>query len=86
MSSGKLKALRKAAKAYQGAYEALIQAYKTNASGFELVRLGKEVEKTAQAHLNPIASITGEPPLKIKPPPLGEALVPEKRKRPPPMT
>ena len=55
-------------------------AQKTSASGFELVRLGKEVEKTTQAYRNLIASITGEPPRKIKPPPLGEALVPEKRK------
>ena len=45
MSSEKLKALRKAAKAYQGAYEALIQAYKTNASGFELVRLGRKSKR-----------------------------------------
>ena len=70
MSSAKLKALQKAAKAHQRAGEALMHAYKTNASGFELVRLGKEVEKTAQAHLNLIASITGEPPPKITPSPL----------------
>ena len=56
-----------------------MRAYETNASGFELVRRGKEVEKTAQANLNLIATITGEPAPKLKPLPLGEALAQKMR-------
>ena len=77
-SNERLKALQKAAKAHYKAIEALMRAYETGASGFERVRLGKEVERTTQAHLNLTATITGEPPTKLKPPPLGEGLVPKR--------
>ena len=74
-SNERLKALQKAAKAHHKASEALMRAFETGASGFELVRPGKEVERTTQAFLNLIATITGEPPTKLKPPPVGEGLV-----------
>jgi hypothetical protein len=78
-SGERVKALQKAANAQQKAGEALMRAYETGVSGFERARLGKEVQRTTQAYLDLLATITGEPPTKLKPPPLGEALVPKKR-------
>jgi hypothetical protein len=49
-----------------------MRAYETKVSGFELVGLGKEVERTAQAHLNLIMNLTGGPPPKLKSLPFGE--------------
>ena len=77
-SNERLKAFQKAAKAHYKASEAVMRAYETGASGFELVRLGKEVERTTQAFLNLIATTTGEPAAKVKQPPLGEGLVPKR--------
>ena len=79
-SSDRLKALRAAWKAQQKATKALMRAYEVNASGFERVRLGKEVQQSMQACLNLLGEITGEPPRKLPPPPLGEAIVPKKGK------
>jgi hypothetical protein len=78
-SSSRLKALQKATKEWRNASDALMRAYETGVSGFERARLGKEVQRTTQVYLDLLATITGEPPTKLKPPPLGEALVPKKR-------
>jgi hypothetical protein len=44
-SNERLKAIQKAAKAHYKAIEAVMRGYETGASGFELVRLGKEVRE-----------------------------------------
>jgi hypothetical protein len=77
-SNERLKAIQKAAKAHYKAIEAVMRGYETGTSGFELVRLGKEVERTNQAFLDLMATTTGKPPAKVKPPPLGEGLVPKR--------
>jgi hypothetical protein len=79
MSNDRLKTLRAKLEAYRADHAALVRAYEAKASGFELARLGKAVKKTMQEFSDFVASITGEPPLKFEPPPLGEALVPNKK-------
>jgi hypothetical protein len=74
-----MKTQRAKFEAYRAAKKAFERASKAKASPFELVRLGKVVEKTGQEYSDLIASITGEPPRKLPPLPLGEALVPKKK-------
>ena len=79
MSDDRLKTLRASQKAYRAAHKALVPAQEAKASGFELVRLGKVLEKPMQEYFDLLAKITGEPPRKLSPLPLGEALVPKKK-------
>jgi hypothetical protein len=78
MSDERLKTLRASLKASRATQRALERAYEAKACGFELVRLGKVCEKPKQEFSDRLASITGEPPRRLPPLPLGEALVPKK--------
>jgi hypothetical protein len=75
MSDNRLKTLR----AYRAAAKAFLRAHESKASGFKRVRLGKVLEKPMQEYFDLLASIIGEPPRKLPPPPLGEALVRKKK-------
>jgi hypothetical protein len=79
MSDERLKALQASLEAYRAAGEALVRAHEAKASGFEQVRHGKFCEKAAQKFSDLLAKINGEPPRKLPPLPLGEALVPKKK-------
>jgi hypothetical protein len=79
MSDDRLETLRARQKAYRAAQKALERAHEAKASGFELVRLGKVLEKAMQEFYDPLASIIGEFPRKLPPLPLDEALLPKKK-------
>jgi hypothetical protein len=79
MSDDRLKTLRAKSKAWRAAGEAFARACEARSSGFELVRLGKVVDKSIQEYLDLLASITGKHPRKLPPLPLGDALVPKKK-------
>jgi hypothetical protein len=79
MTDDRLKTLQVKSKAWRAARKAFVRACEAKASGFELVRLGKVVEKTTREYLDLLGSITGEPPRKLPPMPLGDALVPKKK-------